>query len=175
MFLIRPAGVFVAVVLASTSVGAASAQTDGTPLRFFEGRTESESMVKVIMKRPYRSTALGRGSIRNDGSLQLEQQVEEQGKAHKRRWSIRQVSPGRFTGTMSEATGPVTVEEVRGRYRFRFKVKGNLSVEQWLTPMAGGKWARSKVTIRKMGIVVARSEGTIRKVPSSSVAASAGR
>ena len=51
-----------------------------------------------------------------------------------------------------------------GRYRFRFKMKGNVSIEQWLMPQAGGKSAVSKVTIRKFGMTVGRSEGTIRKL-----------
>jgi len=65
---------------------------------------------------------------------------------------------------MSEATGPVVAEEIGGRYRFRFKMKGNLSVEQWLTPLPGGKVARSKVSIRKLGMTVGHSDGTIRKL-----------
>ena len=107
---------------------------------------------------------MGRGII-SDGVLSLIQQVEEDGKApFDRKWRMRQVAPGRFTGTMTEAVGPVTVDEVGDRYRFRFKLKGSLSVEQWLTPQPGGKVARSKVTIRKLGMTVGRSEGTVRKL-----------
>ena len=56
------------------------------PLRFFEGRTELFSMVKVMMKKPYRSQTLGRGQMLPDGSLSLVQQVQEQGKpmSHRR-------------------------------------------------------------------------------------------
>ena len=145
--------------------GAATAERLLDPLRFFEGRTETLSTVKVIMKKPYRSRAVGLGEIKSDGSLHLIQRVEDDGKPpHDRRWQIRQVAPNRFSGTMSEARGPVTVDEIGGRYRFRFKMKGNLSVEQWVTPQNGGRTASSKVTIRKMGVTVANSEGTIRKL-----------
>ena len=65
---------------------------------------------------------------------------------------------------MSEAQGPVSIREVGGRYRFDFKMKGNMSVEQWLTPAPDGKSARNQVSVRKFGVVVGRSEGTIRKV-----------
>lgn len=147
---------------ASASAGAAeSQQTD--PMRFFEGRTESVSTVKLIMKKPFQSRSTGNGEI-DDGTLHLVQKVQEEGKAFDRRWRMRQTSPGHFTGTMSEAVGPVTVEEVGDRYRFRFKMKGNVSVEQWLTPLPGGRSALSRVNIRKFGMAVGRSEGTIRKL-----------
>ncbi len=147
------------------STGAANAVPLTDPLRFFEGRTESVSMVKVVAKKPFKSRSIGRGEIKPDGTLHLVQRVEEAEKSpFDRRWRIRQVAPGRFSGTMSEAKGPVTVEAVGGRYRFRFKMKGNVSVEQWLTPMPDGKSARSKVTIRKLGMTVGHSEGTVRKL-----------
>lgn len=93
------------------------------------------------------------------------QRVQETGRpAYDRHWHIRQISPGRFVGTMSEAKGPVTIDEVGGRYRFRFRMKGHLSVEQWLTPLPGGKAARNSLTIRKFGIAAAHSEGMIRKI-----------
>jgi len=134
-------------------------------MRFFEGRTESVATIKIVMRKPFKSRSIGRGEIKADGSLHLVQRVEDEGKpAHERRWHIREVEPGKFAGTMSEAKGPVTVEEVGGRYRFRFKMKGNVSVEQWISPMPGGKTATTKVTIRKMGVTVGQSEGTIRRL-----------
>ena len=135
------------------------------PLRFFEGRTEMLSVVKVIMKQPYRSRTLGAGRILPDGSLALIQQVFDEGKTpQQRRWSIRQFGPGRFAGTMTEAVGPVVVDELRGGYRFKFKMKGHLAVEQWLVPLPGGTSARTSLTVRKLGMQVASSVGTIRKV-----------
>jgi hypothetical protein len=133
--------------------------------RFFEGRTELLSLVKVMMKRPYSSKTIGRGQILSDGSLSLVQQVYDPGKpiSH-RRWLIREVSPGRFTGTMSEAVGPVHIQQIGGKFLFRFKMKGKLAIEQWITPLPGGKIARSKVTVQKLGMRVATSEGTIRKL-----------
>jgi hypothetical protein len=154
----------IALLGASASASYATADPQTDPMRFFEGRTESISTVKLIMRRPFSSRSMGRGII-SDGVLSLIQQVEEDGKApFDRRWRMRQVAPGRFTGTMTEAVGPVTVDEVGDRYRVRFKLKGSLAVEQWLTPLPGGKVARSKTTIRKLGMTVGRSEGTVRKL-----------
>ena len=154
-----------ALATLALSGAAAVAATAQNPMTFFEGRTESVSTIKVVMKKPMLSRSIGRGQILPDGSLTLVQRVEEgDRKPFERRWKIRKVGPGRFAGTMSEAKGPVTIDEIGERYRFRFTMKGNLLVEQWLTPLPGGKAASTKVTIKKFGMAVAKAEGTIRKI-----------
>lgn len=165
MINLRFAVISSAVVGAAIAPAPAGAQRISDPLRFFEGRTETVSTVKVFTRKPFRSRSLGRGQIRADGTLELVQRVQEEGRPTRvRRWLIRRVAPGRFAGSMSEATGPVTVEEVGGRYRFRFKMKGDLSVEQWLSPAAGGRSATNKITVRKLGVKVGSSEGIVRKI-----------
>ncbi len=135
------------------------------PLHFFEGRTESSGTVKIITKERYRTRSIGRGRIEPDGSLTLVQQVHDEGKPQsERRWRIKQIASGRFAGTMSDAAGPVTIDEVGGLYRFRFKMKGQLSVEQWLTPLAGGMSARNRMTVRKFGMAVGTGDGMVRKL-----------
>ncbi len=164
-FLPRLLVVLVPIVLigASASASAGEAQLSD-PMRFFEGRTESTSIVKLIMRKPFSSRSMGDGEI-SSGVLNLTQQVHDEGKKpYDRHWKMRQVGPGRFSGSMTEAVGPVLAEEVDGRYRFRFKIKGNVSVEQWLMPLPGGREARSKTTIRKFGMTVGKSEGTVRKL-----------
>ena len=82
------------------------------PMRFFEGRTESFSTIKLLFKKPYRNHTVGRGLIEPDGSLLLVQRVEDDGKPpRERRWRIREIGPGRFAGAMSEANGPVAIDE----------------------------------------------------------------
>lgn len=153
-----------ALLGASASAVSSSPDRQTDPMRFFEGKTESTSTIKLIMRKTYRSRTIGSGEI-DDGILKLVQRVHEEGKApYDRRWRMRQVAPGRFTGSMSEASGPVTVEQVGERYRFRFKMKGNVSIEQWLTPLPGGTSARTRLSIRKLGLTVGRSEGVIRKL-----------
>lgn len=160
------AAVPVALVGASA---AASAEADRVaqmvdPMSFFDGRTDGVSTVKIILKKPFRSRTIGRGEV-DGGVLNLVQRVTEDGNTpFDRRWRMRQVAPDRFAGSMSEAVGPVTAEEIGGRFRFRFKMKGNLTVEQWLTPLPGGQEALSKVVVRKFGMKVGSAEGTIRKL-----------
>ncbi len=134
-------------------------------MAFFEGRTVSEGTTKVIMKKAFKVRSQGVGRIEPDGTLVLVQQVDDGKEARKeRRWRIRQVAPGRFSGTMSEAVGPVTVEKVGQRFRFSFRMKGGLAVEQWLTPLADGMSARSTLTVKKLGLAVATGEALIRRL-----------
>jgi hypothetical protein len=165
-FRLLPALLPIALIGASASAETSTPDRDTDPMRFFEGRTESLSTIRLMMRKPYRSRTLGDGRI-DDGILHLVQRVHEDGKApYDRRWRVRQVGPGRFTATMSEALGPVSVQQVGSRYRFRFRMKGNLAIEQWLIPQPDGNSARSKLSIRKFGVTVGRSEGTIRKLQS---------
>lgn len=139
--------------------------TSDEALRFFEGRTESVSIIKVVMKKPYESRTTGNGRILPDGSLALVQEVREEDKpVAKRHWKIREVSEGKFAGTMSDAVGPVTVDEIDGTYRFQFRMKGHLAVDQWVRPLPGGKTAQTQMTVRKLGMQVASSQGIIRRI-----------
>lgn len=153
-----------AVSLAAPLVSA-TAQPPVDPLRFFQGRTESVSTVKVIFHRPYQSRSTGDGRMEADGSLLLVQKVQDDGKpATERVWRVRQTGPDSYTGTMSEAVGPVTIDKVGDRYRFRFALKGDLSGEQMLTPLPGGRAALTTLKVKSMGLTVATTEGIVRKI-----------
>ena len=154
-----------AAALALGAPAAAAASPSASPLAFFDGRTVSEGTTKIVMRKPYRTHSQGVGRIEPDGTLLLVQQVEEGAEPRKeRRWRIRQVAPDRFAGTMSDAVGPVSVEKVGPRFRFRFRMKGGLSVEQWLEPLADGRTATSTLTVRKLGIAVATGKALIRRI-----------
>ncbi len=153
-----------AAFLALTPVSA-SAQQHIDPFEFFAGRTENSATVKVMLKKPYKTHTIGQAQMEQDGTLTMVQTVKDEGKpAHERRWRVRKTGPGRYSATMSDALGPVAIDKVGNRYRFRFTMKGKLAVEQWLTPLPGGASARNTVKVRKMGVTVATTEGVIRKV-----------
>jgi hypothetical protein len=160
---VRPVAIAFALSLAAAPCPAAALPDN--PLTFFEGRTESIGTVRIVTKKPFRSRAIGKGIIKPDGSLDLVQRIEDEGQQpRERHWRMRQIAPGRFAGTMSEAKGPVTVEAIGGRYRFRFRMDGSVAVEQWLTPMPDGRTARSATSFRKYGIRVGASDAIIRKM-----------
>lgn len=143
----------------------ASAEQSINPLRFFEGRTVVDGTVRVMFHKPYKTHSVGQGEIEHDGSLTLVQHVVDEGKApHDRKWRVRSTGRDSFSAMMSEAVGPVTIERTGDDYTFRYKMKGKLSVEQVLSPMPDGRSARNIGKVKRMGVVVARMTGTIRKV-----------
>lgn len=143
----------------------AVAQVPAHPFDFFEGVTETVGILKVVMRSPVHTRSIGRGEIEADGSFRLVQRVEDEGREpYVRRWTVRKIAPTHFTGTMSEASGPVTIDEIGNRFRFRFRMSGGLSVEEWLTPLPGSRSARNQLTVRKFGIRVASADGVVRKI-----------
>ena len=155
-----------AACIASTSAPAEEhARPAFHPLRFFEGRTESQGEVRIILKSPHAIRAHGQGRIGADGALTLVQDVQEEGKPPlKRIWHIRETAPGRYAGTVSDATSPLKLELVDGRFHMKFKMKGSLGIDQWLTAAPDGRSVHNKVTVRKFGITVAHIEETTRKI-----------
>lgn len=136
------------------------------PLQFFVGGTQTVGTLHVLMHKSVRTRSIGRGQLKPDGSLFLLQRVEDEGRTpYVRQWNIHQVGAGRYAGTMTEATGPVAIDQVGNRYRFTFKMKGDMSVEQWLTPLPGGQSASSDTTVRKFGLAVATSAAVISRIP----------
>lgn len=143
---------------------ASAQQPQADPLRFFAGRTETHGTMKIIFRKPYRTNSIGEGRIESDGSLTLVQRVADDGQApHERRWRVRETGPDQYAASMSEATSPVTIDKSGDRYRFRFTMKGNLNVEEWLTPLPGDRAASTVTKVRRFGMTVATAQSVIRK------------
>lgn len=154
------------LIAAVPGAALAAVQPPIDPFTFYEGLTDTTGTLKVMMHSPVHTHCISRGELRPDGSLSLVQRVEDEGKApYLRHWLVRQVSPGHFVGTMSQATGPVAIDQIGNRYRFRFAMSGGLSVEEWLAPQPGGRTATSSITVHKYGIPVATSQDVVRKIP----------
>lgn len=62
------------------------------------------------------------------------------------------------------ALAAAEVERIGDKYRFRLNLKGNLAVEEWVTRLPGGRTARTQTIVRKWGIRVATSEGSIARM-----------
>lgn len=132
---------------------------------FFTGRLHGEGDLKVMMggSRKIRVSSVGRRAP--DGSVVLDQQIAEQGKpARSRSWRLREVAPGRYAGTLSDADGPVAGAATGNRLHLSFRMRGGLDVDQWLTLAPDQRSARNLLRVRKFGLTVAALDETIRKL-----------
>jgi hypothetical protein len=155
-------------LLAATILDASPASADPGKLdmlAFFTGRTHAENVMKIALKRPASLVVDSIGGKGDRGDFVLIDTVREEGKpVRERKWVMRQVGPGRFTGALSDAVGPVDVTTSGDSAVIRYTMKGGLKVEQRLQLQADGKTLSNNVTVRKFGLKFARVQGTIRKM-----------
>lgn len=132
--------------------------------RFFAGRTHGDGRLKILTKGAKSVTVEGRGRIEGD-TLVLDQVVQEEGKPpRERRWRIRQDSPGHYSGTLTDAKGPILATIDQGRLHIEFTMQNGMPTEQWLTLSPDGGIAQNRLTVKKLGIVVAALDETITKL-----------
>ena len=106
----------------------------------------------------------GAGRVMGDGTLVLDQRVIDGDKpARQREWRIREIGPGRYSGTLSDAIGPVTGIVAGNCLRLTFRMKGGLSAEQQLWLLANGNTAHNLMTVKKFGLTVAVLDETITR------------
>ena len=167
----RPAPIAAIALLAALAGGPGAAAVPAAPatfdpVAFFAGRTEGRGRLKVMFARARPITVHGRGRVEPDGSLVLDQTVAGGGSAapEERRWTFTRVAPGRYTGTLTDATSPVAGEVDGPRLHLRFRVKHGIVADQWLDLAPGGGSAHNRMTFRKFGMVVARLDETITRV-----------
>lgn len=161
------------VILASiwlvTAAADRPAEPSGTraisPQQFFQGRTESRGKIRQLFTRTRTVVSHGHGHVDPDGTLVLNQIVETSGEAPKqRKWRLYEDRVGHCTGTVTDGVGPVDGKLTGNQLHMRFKLKGGLSVEQWLSFNPDGRSATNRIKVRKLGISVASIDEAIRKM-----------
>jgi hypothetical protein len=164
---VRRLAVGLAAALGSCSATALPVDSAATfdPLTFFNGRSEGNGTLDTIVASPVPLRVQSRGVRSGSDGLTLDQIIVEGAKPPRRRsWSMRRVGPGRFTGTLTEAVGPVAITVAGPRATIRYTMNGGLEVEQQLALQAGGRTLLNDLRVRRFGVRVARVEETIRKL-----------
>lgn len=158
----KPVLIFLALA-SSAPVFAAPASASFNPVEFFRGVSQSTGTLKVIFQSPETIHVDSEGSSERDGSLLLKQVIHEPGKpARTRYWRMRQVGPRAFTGTLTDAAGPVRVDVANDQVRIRYTGQNHLDFDEVLTP-AGPREVRNAMRVKRFGIVVAHYNEVIRK------------
>jgi hypothetical protein len=142
----------------------AAEQASLDPIAFFTGRTFGTGTLKVMLSgsTPIAVESVGRPE---PGGLLLHQTIREGDKPPRvREWRIRRVAPGRYSGTLTEAEGPVTLTTRGPRALIRYRMKDGLAVTQQLALQADERTILNDLQVSKWGVRVARLSETIRKV-----------
>ncbi|HXG82333.1 MAG TPA: DUF3833 family protein [Sphingomicrobium sp.] len=161
--MIRNLTVAIAVSLAAGGA-AAQAPKPFDPVAFFTGATSGRGELKELVGRPKKTVTQSVGRVDKDGWLVLDQKVNVEGDpVRQRRWRLKLVSPGRYSGTLSDAKGPVEAEVSGQTAKIRYVMKGGIKVEQLLTPLSGGKAMSNRATFKKFGMKVATLTERIEK------------
>jgi hypothetical protein len=72
--------------------------------------------------------------------------------------------PNRFTGSLSDAVGPVEVSVSGRSAQIRYTMKGGLKVDQLLDLQGDGRTLTNRVSVKRFGFRFARVDGKIRKL-----------
>jgi len=134
------------------------------PVAFFTGATHGDGKLDQIMKGVRTVTVDSVGTPEANGSLTLTQRIAMQGDPPRTRvWRLKQVAPGRYAGSLSDASGPVETVAIGRALRIRYPMKGGLLVEQWLVALPGGRALDNRLTVTKWGMRVASLRERIEK------------
>lgn len=160
----------VTALLASASAASAAdparPQPELDPLAFFSGEVRGEGTVKVMMKAATAVRSESRGTADGKGGMILEQKVYEAGNpVRNSRWILQPTSKSTLKGTVSNAPGPVSGRLSGNRLHLKYPMPGGLAAEQYMYLQPDRRTLLNRITVRKFGIVVARIEERMRKVP----------
>ncbi|MEO5972131.1 MAG: DUF3833 family protein [Sphingomicrobium sp.] len=154
------------IVLAAAVLASAPAHAEALdPLAFFTDKTRGEGTLKIVFQSrvPVRIESFGRPDGR--GGMTLDQTIHEGAKPPRdRRWVLRPTSPTTMVGTITDTPGQVHGRLSGNKLYLNYTMKGGLKASQVLTLQKGGRAIVNKMTVRRLGLVVARVEETIRKL-----------
>lgn len=135
------------------------------PVQFFAGHTHGEARLRLITGVSRRVSVDSIGTSDGRGGLVLGQAIREDGQAERvRRWTIQPAGPNHWTGTLTDAVGPVDVRRTTTDVTIRYRMKSGPEVEQHLQLPPGGQ-AWNHMTVSRFGIRVATLDEQIRKLP----------
>lgn len=134
------------------------------PIAFFTGRSHGEGTLDKLIGSTVRVSVDSVGR-QEGGTLILDQTIREgDEEPRSRRWTMRKVGPNRYTGTLTDARGPVEVTTEGPRANIDYETQDGLRVKQQLALQADGRTLLNRLSARKFGFAVARLDETIRKV-----------
>ena len=131
---------------------------------FFAGHTRGLGVLDVRLSSPALLCVNGYGEVRPDGTFRLDQTITyPDGRAEKRTWTMRHVSPTVWTADLTDASGEVTATVEGSDLFIRYSMGSGLSMRQHLRLQPDGQTALNLSTVRLLGVPVARLNEVIER------------
>ena len=130
---------------------------------FFSGRTTGEGQLKKMFSAAQATRVTGHGRIEG-AVLVLDQTVQIAGEPRReRQWRLHAVSARNWTGTLSDARGPVNASAAGPVLTIAYTSNDGMGIVQTVTLSADGRSARNLMKVKKFGMAVATLDETIRR------------
>jgi len=157
-----------AAALGATAPASGASASAGTVINlpaFFSGRSHSEGELKIVFHGTEKLVIDSVGRADGDGNFVLVDTVHEGDKpVRTRKWVMRPVGPNHFSGTLSDANGPVDAVVDGNQATISYTMNGGLKVQQVMQLQGDGRTLANHVDVRKFGLRFARMDGFIRKL-----------
>ncbi|MEP6983783.1 MAG: hypothetical protein ABI853_09085 [Sphingomicrobium sp.] len=135
------------------------------PVQFFSGHTQGNARLHTIFGVSHAILVDSRGLPDGRGGLVLDQRVAEQGSAPRsRQWRIHPAGRDRWSGTLSDARGPITILRTNSDVVIRYRMHNGAAVEQHLQVPPSGA-VENHMTVSHFGIRLATLDEQIKKLP----------
>jgi len=133
---------------------------------FFTGRSHADNVLKIVFHDPTKLIVDSIGGKGDRGDFVLIDTVHEGDKpARTRKWIMRPDGPNHYTGSLSDAAGPVDIAVAGDTATIRYVMKdGHLNIVQQLQLRPDGRSLANHVDARKFGLKFARVDGVVRKL-----------
>jgi len=130
---------------------------------FFTGNTTGEGRLKKMFSASQTVRVTGRGRVEG-GVLVLDQSVTIAGEPRReRQWRLRADAPGRWSGSLSDAKGPVLASAAGAVLTIAYTSNDGMGITQTVTLSPDGRSARNLMKVRKLGVTVATLDETITR------------
>jgi hypothetical protein len=159
---VRLAGAAVAAFLLATPAHADKPKLD--MLSFFTGHTRAENVLRVFLKPATSLNVECVGKADGKQFIMVETVHEGDKPQRQRKWQIQQVGPGHYSGTMTEAVGPVDVTVSGDTAQISYTMNGGLDVAQTMVLQPDGRTLLNHIAVHKFGMRFARVDGRVRKL-----------
>lgn len=146
------------------SMGEASPTPVFDPAEFFVGRSSGEGRLSIRTRGTDTVRVESVGTRQPDGAIRLVQTIRRGGgDPYQRTWTLRPVSATEWTGTLTEAEGPVRVTVDGNELRIRYRTGTFTTIDQRLLLQPGGRVALNRLTATVLGVTIARLSERIEK------------